>query len=396
MSHRELGGGGDLKVAVLNLTSGGLSGGYRRYLLSVLPRLVTSERVSDLLVALPAEAKENQLRILEDQLPESEWLWYSGNRLPLARLGQPLKRRILRFRPDVLLIPTARYVEICEEGVPTIVMLRNMEPIVYDNSGNSLKDILKNRARTWVARRAVAKADHVIAVSQFVKDELIWRWGTAPEKVAVVHHGVELQGSLGAKPPSIPGHWSGQFFFTAGSIRPARGLEDVLVAIKKTLEMRSSTSPKLVIAGGVSNSLAGYEKLLCARAERYGISPEICWTGDLCYEEMIWCYRQCLAFVMTSRVEACPNIALEAMANRCVCLSADNPPLPEVFNSAAFYYPAKDGAGLAELMHKVMGWDDDQRRCMRARAAARAADFSWDTTVNRTLEVLEGVLAAHR
>ena len=42
-----------MKVAVVNLTAGGISGGYRKYLLNILPRLAGHPSITDLVCASP-------------------------------------------------------------------------------------------------------------------------------------------------------------------------------------------------------------------------------------------------------------------------------------------------------------------------------------------------------
>ena len=91
---------------------------------------------------------------------------------------------------------------------------------------------------------------------------------------------------------------------------------------------------------------------------------------------------------MTSRVEACPNIALEAMSQGCICIAANNPPLPEFFGDAVIFYPPKDGTALAEAIQTVLARDDNQRKVMSEKAKRRAAKFSWDICAEKTVAVL--------
>ena len=109
---------------------------------------------------------------------------------------------------------------------------------------------------------------------------------------------------------------------------------------------------------------------------------------------MRWCFENARAFVMTSRVEACPNIALEAMVAGAVIVSADNPPLPEIFDDAAlFTYASGSASTLAQRIAAVDALSADARATAMARSKARARSFDWARTADRTIEVLWG--AAH-
>ncbi len=85
--------------------------------------------------------------------------------------------------------------------------------------------------------------------------------------------------------------------------------------------------------------MTAYQKRLKAWAQENNLTDRICWTSSLNEKEMTWCYQNCSAFVMTSWVEACTNIALEAMSHGFISIAADNPPLPEILEDVAVYYP---------------------------------------------------------
>jgi glycosyltransferase involved in cell wall biosynthesis len=83
---------------------------------------------------------------------------------------------------------------------------------------------------------------------------------------------------------------------------------------------------------------------------------------------------------MTSSLEACPNIALEAMSHGCVCICAKNPPLPEFFADCAIYYQSQDALGLADAINSTVKWGDVKKLEISKKALERAAGFSWDKT----------------
>jgi glycosyltransferase involved in cell wall biosynthesis len=92
---------------------------------------------------------------------------------------------------------------------------------------------------------------------------------------------------------------------------------------------------------------------------------------------------------MTSRVEACPNTVLEAMSHSCVSVSTDCPPMPEMYGSAALYYPAGNSAQLASQLVAAMKLDIATRYHMQAAARRRASEFSWQRTVDGTVRELQ-------
>jgi glycosyltransferase involved in cell wall biosynthesis len=75
-------------------------------------------------------------------------------------------------------------------------------------------------------------------------------------------------------------------------------------------------------------------------------------------------------------VEACPNIVLEAMSYECISISADNPPLPEIFGDVAVYYPSKKTNVLAMRIGDVLNYNEEKRQILREKSLFRINQFS--------------------
>jgi len=370
-----------MRVAIINLTGGGMSGGYQKYLCNVLPRMAKHNDVEAIICASPESIG---VQDWIDLMPNVRFV--SCKPFRFLHYDAKLLRELERFSPDVIFVPLERYFYF--KNVPVVNMIQNMEPLVCPYEGNPVSEVFKNWLRSQNARKAVNKADRVIAVSEFVKDFLINRWDISSDKIDMVYHGINLpRGSDCVRPFSIPKNWEGRFLFTAGSIRPARGLKDMLFAMEYMVS-HNMEMPSIVIAGESSANMVAYQRGLNDRIKKSNLSSKICWAGNLNEREMAWCYQNCIAFVMTSRVESFGMIGGEAMSHGCVCISADNPCLPELFGDAAIYYPPKDGQALAEAIQTVLTWDDNQRKTMSEKAKKRAAEFSWDVCAEKTVAVL--------
>jgi glycosyltransferase involved in cell wall biosynthesis len=370
-----------VRIAVVNLTAGGMSGGYRKYLEMVLPLVAEDPAVSSVHVFVPAGVP---LRL-------------SGTRLTIGRPFEPrrrgvpagLAREVLATNPDVVFVPTARV--FAAGRVPRVVMVRNMEPLAAPFGGNTAAEAVRNLLRAREARRACARAARVIAVSRYVKEFIAGGWRLDPDRIGVVYHGVEPPAPSAHPPQGLVAALAGRpFVFTAGSIRPARGLEDLIDAFSRP-EARARPEV-LVIAGSPPAPGDRYERRLRDTAHRREIESRVVWAGTLPREQMSWCYSQCAAFVMTSRVEACPNVALEAMSHGCLCISVDRAPMPEFFAAAALYYSAGDAGALAAHLRRVV--DGTASGASREAARTRAASFDWKRTAADTVSELRRAAAS--
>ena len=361
-----------MKIAVVNLTSGGLSGGYRKYLARLMPLMAADARVQRVDVFVPGGAAAS----LDPALEVRTW-----SREDAARTFADLARDVAALQPDVVFVPTARHASFGNR--PVVTMVRNMEPLSVPFGGNTWAEGLKNLARAREARRASRRATRVIAVSQHVHDFVVARWQLDPRTVGVVYHGVDLPtaGSVTEMRPDGA-------LFTAGSIRPARGLEDMIRALPT-----AGGDVRLVVAGEVDPGCERYAAKLRRLAHDLQVHERVTWAGHLGSAEMSRAFRTCAAFVMTSRAEACPNTALEAMSHGCATVSVDRAPMPEFFSDSAVYYPAGDAATLTRQIRAVLG-DPAHRLRLEAAALQRATAFTWEHTRDRTIEELERTLHA--
>ncbi len=377
-----------MRVAVLNITNGNLSGGYKKYLHYLLPKIAKNPQVTSILLGLPKAALYN----FKNDITNISLLELSSKNLFVTTIDDGSRKRIEAFKPDVIFIPTARWWKI--KNIPTVTMVRNMEPLAKSNM-NPIREKIINWLRAKEARKSALKSDRVIAVSNFVREFMIKYWNTSPEKIGLVYHGVEKQERQKLeKPENIPDALSNKFLFTAGSIRPARGIEDILFAIKylpDTLQISG-----LVIAGETNSDMLKYQNQLKDWIQKNSLSSRVHWAGKLNEREITWCYKNCSAFIMTSRVEACPNIALEAMANGCICISTNTPPMPEFFKDWAFYYPSGDGQALSQAIKLALGIDNYKKSELSEGAKRRASEFSWDICAEKTVSELEKAIEDFR
>ncbi len=304
----------------------------------------------------------------------------------LGRVDKLLKKKLDAFSPDAILIPMDRYVSY--GSVPVVCMVTNMEPFVANFPEDSIKVRIIKYVQYIVTKKAVRKSDQVVAISNFVREFLLNQWNIPSSKVTLIYHGDSgsLLNKEGDPPGSIPNGWKKNFLFTCGSIRPARGLEDIINTMKDIAG--KSLVKGLVIAGEFSPGMIRYKRKLHRLVEDLGLSSKVLWTGGLDEAQLTWCYQNCSIFVMTSRVESFGLVALEAMSHGCISIAANNPCLPEIFGDTAIYYPPTDSRSLSKKIIEVLHWDEKERDAMSMRARSRASQYSWEINAKKTVEVL--------
>jgi glycosyltransferase involved in cell wall biosynthesis len=353
-----------MNIVLIALTRGHVSGGFRKYLDRVVPLLRRDPAVETVELFTPPQIVRS-----------GERTWPRGDDL---RGFPALRRAVSALEPDVVFIPTARVLNFGR--TPVMTMVQNMEPLEVPFGGNALMEGLKNVARAATARAACRRAARIIAVSEHVRNFLVERWNIPRERIGMVYHGIDPADDDLALPAALAPLAGGRFVFTAGSIRPARGLEDAIRALSGV-----PSDVRLVIAGSVDRGAEHYGAKMRALAKEQGVESRVIWAGQLDARAMSWCYRSADAFIMTSRAEACPNIVLEAMAQGAASVSTTHPPMPEFFGDNAWYYRERDAGDLVRQLNDALAAPPAEGQRRRNAARARAATFPWEATARATV-----------
>jgi glycosyltransferase involved in cell wall biosynthesis len=365
-----------------------VSGGAIAYLRNLSPRLV----------ALFAASGEHELMLLahDEQRPLLRGIepalvhWLSGGRSAgISRLRwekRNLPSITREHKCDVLFTPYQVSPRV--PGVRNVMMIRNMEPFLFDGYSYSPETWLRNRLLRWLSSTCLREADRVIAVSQFAEEQLVRGLGIDSRRVRTVYHGsTDLwSGVDGASDRSTLESVGveGAYLLTAGSFLPYRRCEDVIAAFN-WLAPSLPSSMRLVIAG--SGADRRYAETIRQAIASSPIRERISLLGHVSWETMAALYRHCVACVISTEIEACPNIAIEAMAAGCVIVSADRSPLPEMFNGCSLEYQSRDIEDLARQISAAVE-NDALRGKLKTSALKRVAEFSWEACAIKTYSAL--------
>jgi len=231
-------------------------------------------------------------------------------------------------------------------------------------------------------RRMTAKiggVDRVVAISEFVKADILRYFPAARDKVTVIYNGADASfAPAGHRPGHMP---PGRFLFTVGMVCPKKNFH-VLVPLLR------GNDRTLVIAGVVKED---YRQKILQEAARFGVADRVTITGPVSQADKDWYYAHCDAFLFPSLAEGFGLPVLEAMHHgRPVFLSRATS-LPEVGGDAACYFdsfePEHMNAVLAGGMARFAAEDGARR------ARARAAQFTWEKAAAAYLDLYRQVLA---
>lgn len=359
----------------LPVLSGG-SGGFSKHLSHCMPLWLSSARVESVMLHAPVGV-----------LPAIDELKVAVKRYRSRKIGpfaQQFAPMIEAQERAVVLSATSRPIKV--GGVPIVTMVRNVEPI----QATTYQMPLLWRLRLWALRketmRACRQATRVLAVSGYVK-HCLCKLGVSEKKIDVVHHGGSPP-SMAEHCPSVCAGLATRFIFSAGSMVPYRGYEDLLQALA-VLKAEGHHLLVAVIGGSGAGLAKPYKRRVHAMSKALGVEHQVLWAGQLSEAEMNWCFRHAALVVQTSRAESFCMFQVEAMYSGALVISCTQPPMPEILGDAAMYYRLGDAEDLARTISKCLSLSKVEAARWRQAALMQASKYSWNLTASKTLDVLE-------
>ncbi|MDW8067356.1 MAG: glycosyltransferase family 1 protein, partial [Anaerolineae bacterium] len=236
---------------------------------------------------------------------------------------------------------------------------------------------------------AVARADHILTVSETTRADLIRLLGVSPTKITVTYEGVAP--IFRPMPPTLIKetlaryHLSPGYLLFVGTLEPRKNLPGLLAAYRLLLDQGAIQSP-LVIVGGKGWL---YEDIYtCVRA--LWLEPHVRFVYEVPDEDLPAIYNGAALLAMPSYYEGFGLPALEALACGTPVIISDRGSLPEVAGAAAVTVNPDDPEDIAAGIARVLN-DSDLQAALRAAGPAHAAAFTWEQTAQRTLQVYRQV-----
>lgn len=230
--------------------------------------------------------------------------------------------------------------------------------------------------QSTLLRQAIAHADHLIAVSEFTKQELVDVLDAKPDSITVVPNGVNVEefqadideDALAQLRTKLS--LNERYFMYLGSIEPRKNVIR-LVEAYATLRDQIADCPKLLIAG---NPAWGSAPILEA-IKHHTKNEDIIQAGYLDRADVIALLRNAIACVYPSLYEGFGLPVLEAMAAETPVIASDTPAIAEVANGTAMLVPPDDTDALAEAMQEVIEQPSTDHI---TKGLDRARELTWD------------------
>ena len=306
-----------------------------------------------------------RLAVLAGQIGHTDWS---------AMLPHP----VLFHATEHLLIPL--------RSIPTVLTVHDLIYRLFPQHHKKLNYGYLNLAMPIYVRRA----DHVIAVSQATRHDLIRLYGTPAEKVTVVY---EAAAPLFAPQPTekiaeVRGKYRlpERYLITVGTIEPRKNLARLVEAL--AVLRRTDPDVCLVVVGAKGWLYGGFfDAIQQHRQQEAVILPGYVPDDDL--PAMI---AGAAVSVTASLYEGFGLPVLEAMACGAPVACSRTSSVGEIAGDAALTFDPQCVEEMVEAIGRVLG-DAGLCSSLRERGFRRAAEFSWERAASETWAVYERVAA---
>ena len=237
-----------------------------------------------------------------------------------------------------------------------------------------------NRLRRRLSyTRMLQGSDLVLAVSEFLKQQMVDWFDMAPEKVCVVGNGVEPEffraadqvPGLSGEPPDRP------YVLCVGGLNLLDGGDRVLAAAP--LLRRRLPDLRILVAG------CQHEEHMSRGAAEL---PNITLLGYVTSDRLALYMRDAVALLFPTRYETFGLAVAEAMAAGVPVITCRSTAVPEVVGDAAIYVDPDQPESIVEALTAIQS-ESRLRGDLVCRGRQRAQVYTWSACVVRLQQALE-------
>ena len=349
-------------------------GGISRYFASIARSMWLTELARPLIVA-PVHINE-----YAEKLPRHLVV---GRRM--SARGKPMARALslviggayqYGYRPDIVHHTYYYPVPCAPRSARSVLTVYDM---IHEREPNTFS--LGDPIAGWKAR-AVAKADHIICISEHTRRELIDILDVPEKKVSVTHLGYDVLSVVPPESAAESGKSAAEatqpYLLFVGARGGYKNFAGLLAAYASSPWLRSHFGIRCFGGGPFTPA----ERDLVARA---GLGDRVLQLGGS-DAVLASCYRHAALFVYPSRYEGFGIPPLEAMSLDCAVACSNTTSLPEVVGDAAACFDPSDPDAMRDTLERTLG-SADALAGLIARGRLRCAQFSWARCARETVKI---------
>ena len=262
----------------------------------------------------------------------------------------------------------------------------------------TIHDICFEHNASWFSRKdylfqktlipyAAKRADHIITVSEFSRQDIIKCYGIAPEKISVVYDAADDQfkeaNDIENKASSVREKYNigeTQYVLSVGNLNPRKNISRLIRAFHMMKE-KYGGNEKLVIVGKKDY---GTDELFSEEQN------DIIFTYYVDNEDLIGFYQGAACYVYPSLYEGFGIPPLEAMACGTPVAVSNRTSMPEVVGDAGLYFDPEDEMQIMQCIYRLLT-DDRLREKLIRSGYERVKCFDWKISAEKTAALYQDI-----
>ncbi len=270
-------------------------------------------------------------------------------------------------------------------SVPTLIVCHD---IAYKHYPNHLRASHKKYYQNNFPKFH-KKADHIVAVSNFTKQDIVSTYDIEPDKVTIGYNATPK----GFKPleedekKKIKGELTkgNPYFIYVGSLHPRKNVVNLIKAFD-IFKKEQGTDHKLVLVGRMAWKNEELKKTYETTTHR----DDIIFTGHISNEQLPRYLAAAEALTYVSVFEGFGIPILEGMSSGTPVITSNVSSMPEVAGDAALLIDPHDPSSIANGMQEVIS-NTQLREDMISKGFERTKEFSWKKTADHIYEELRKI-----
>lgn len=228
-------------------------------------------------------------------------------------------------------------------------------------------------------KQLIYKADHIIAISESTKRDILKLYPDIPEnKISVIYIASNF---VSRKEENRDKRFPNQYILFVGSRYGYKNYNAFFEAVRPILNENPELS--LVCLGGGDFSKE--------EIELHGQLKDRVMQMDVNDNTLSYAYSHAECFVFPSLYEGFGIPTLEAFACKCPVVLSNTSSMPEVGGDAAVYINPMDVHDMTKNIERVI-YDCDLRNTMREQGLEQLKKFNWEQIAQETAECYRNVL----
>ncbi len=302
------------------------------------------------------------------------WYWWFERSIPKA---------LKKYDIDLFISPDG-YLSL-QTSVPQIITVHDLAFEHYKEH----TPFLVGHYYKYFTPEYCKKADMILAVSEYTKNDIVQQYQIDPNKIEVVYNGVDL-------PHTVKDETSREilkrfgvhepYFIFVGAVHPRKNVLGLLKAFEHFKAMYYHPH-QLVIIGRkawMNNELEEFY-------QRMQFKKDVVWIEKTERTNMIELVKHAHAMVYPSLFEGFGIPIIEAMHLGVPVIVSNTSSMPEVAGNAGVLIDPNSRDDIAAAMNTMIV-DENLRNDLIVKGRERAKEFSWDVSAKKVVDIIRSFL----